>query len=332
MHALPFALALGSAAILAAPLLRALSEGGHLKQNFRGRELPFPFGVLIPAAALVALVPLTLLSRLASAEVFHPETLPIAAYALGVLALGLIDDALGGAGARTGAEAEVGSSSARAHADAERVGGGGRGEQLALRPPSASGEPSSREAADVRGPEQPPRGWQGHGAAALRREWSTGALKGAGSLGLALFAVSFLQRSDARWLLAAAVVVLATNLFNLLDLRPGRAIKAFVLLGAGLLIGSGDPRPLWAVGLFAAPALVAGSYDVRERAMLGDTGASLVGALAGLWLVLTLSSAGQIIALALLLVLTIYSEFRSLSALIERTPWLRGLDSWGRPS
>jgi UDP-GlcNAc:undecaprenyl-phosphate GlcNAc-1-phosphate transferase len=127
-------------------------------------------------------------------------------------------------------------------------------------------------------------------------------------------------------------VVLATNLFNLLDLRPGRAIKAFVLLGAGLLIGSGDPRPLWAVGLFAAPALVAGSFDVRERAMLGDTGASLVGALAGLWLVLTLSSAGQIIALALLLALTIYAEIASLSALIERTPWLRGLDSWGRPS
>src|SRR5439155_1631962 len=181
------------------------------------------------------------------------DTLPIAAYALGVLTLGLIDDALGGAGAR--------------------------GEQLALRPPSASGKPPSRAAADVRGPEQPPRGWRGHGAAALRGEWSTGALKGAGSLGLALFAVGYLQRSDARWLLAAAVVVLATNLFNLLDLRPGRAIKAFVLLGAGLLIGSGDPRPLWALGLFAAPALVAGSYDVRERAMLGDTGASLLGAL-----------------------------------------------------
>ena len=311
MHALPFALAFGCAALLAAPLLRALSAGGHLRENFRGRELPFPFGVLVPAAALVALIPLTLLSRLVSAEVFHPETLPIAAYALGVIALGLIDDALGG------------------EAPPRKPGGGPsaqRGEQLELPAPEglrAGAEPASGHA---------PRGWRGHTAAALRGEWSTGALKGAGSLGLALFAVSFLQRSDARWLLAVAVVVLATNLFNLLDLRPGRAIKAFVLLGAGLLIGSGDPRPLWAVGLFAAPALVAGSYDVRERAMLGDTGASLVGALAGLWLVLALSSAGQIIALALLLALTIFAEFRSLSALIERTPWLRGLDSWGRPS
>ena len=90
-------------------------------------------------------------------------------------------------------------------------------------------------------------------------------------------------------------------------------------------------RPLW-LGLFAGPALVAGFYDLRERAMLGDSGASLLGALAGLWLVLTLSGTGQAIALALLAALTVYGELYSLSALIERTRGLRRLDSWGRPS
>jgi hypothetical protein len=128
------------------------------------------------------------------------------------------------------------------------------------------------------------------------------------------------------------VLVLATNVFNLLDLSPGRSTKAFVLLGAGLTIGSMDLRPLWALGLFAAPALVAGIYDLRERAMLGDTGANLLGALAGLWLVLTLSGTGQVVALVLLAAITLYGEIRSLSALIERTPGLRELDSWGRPS
>jgi hypothetical protein len=128
------------------------------------------------------------------------------------------------------------------------------------------------------------------------------------------------------------VLVLATNAFNLLDLRPGRSIKAFVLLGAGLTIGSSDLRPLWALGLFAAPALVAGLYDLRERAMLGDTGANLLGALAGLWLVLTLSEIGQLIALAMLAAVTVYGELRSISELVERVPLLRELDSWGRPS
>jgi UDP-GlcNAc:undecaprenyl-phosphate/decaprenyl-phosphate GlcNAc-1-phosphate transferase len=283
MHALPFLFALAAGAILATPLLRALSEGGYTKLNYRGRPLPCPFGVLALAAALLVLIPLTLLERLASTDVFEPAALPVAVYALGVLALGLVDDTL--------ARERPGETGSRAQ-----------------------------------------RGWRGHGAAALRGELSTGVLKAGGSLGLALFAMSYLGLSDGRWLLAAAVLVLATNVFNLLDLRPGRSTKAFVLLGLGLSLGSTDLRPLWAIGLFAAPALVAGSFDLRERAMLGDTGANLLGALAGLWLVLTLSGVGQLIALALLAAITLYGELRSISALVERVPVLRELDSWGRPS
>ncbi len=284
MHAVPFLIALVSAAVLAPALLRALSDGGHTRANYRDRALPFPFGVLTLAAALLALIPLVVLQRLASAHIFAPELLPIAVYALGVLALGLLDDT------------------------------------LARESPDGDARPVQR-------------GWRGHGAAALRGELSTGALKAVGSLGLALLAMSYrgLGLSNGRWLLAAGVLVLATNVFNLLDLRPGRATKAFVLLGVGLAIGSADLRPLWALGLFAAPALVAGVYDLRERAMLGDTGANLLGALAGLWLVLTLSGTGQLVALALLAAITLYGELRSISALIERTPGLRQLDSWGRP-
>ena len=188
MHALAFLLALIAAAILAPALLRALGEGGHTRANFRGRALPFPFGVLTLAAAPIALIPLLALQRFASTDVLPAQLLPIAVYALGVLALGLLDDTLAG--------------------DAS------------------------------------PRGWRGHGAATLRGELSTGALKAAGSLGLALLAMSYLGLSNGRWLLAAGVLVLATNAFNLLDLRPGRATKAFVLLGAGLAIGSADVRPL----------------------------------------------------------------------------------------
>src|SRR5262249_4707703 len=232
MHALPFLLALASAVVLAPGVLRTLTAGGHTKANYRGRMLPFPFGVLAIAGALVALVPLMLVGELASTDVFHPEVLPIAVYALGVLALGLIDDTLG--------EHRSGADRAPVH-----------------------------------------RGFRGHGGAALKGQLSTGALKAVGSLGLALLAMRYLGLSDGRWLLAAGVVVLATNLFNLLDLRPGRSTKAFVLLGACLGIGSADLRPLWGLGLFAGPALVAGFYDLRERAMLGDTGANLLGALAG---------------------------------------------------
>jgi UDP-GlcNAc:undecaprenyl-phosphate GlcNAc-1-phosphate transferase len=285
MHALPFLVSLAAAVILAPALLRALGAGGHTHVNYRDRALPFPFGVLVLVAALIALIPLTLMEYLASARIFPASLFPITVYALGVLALGLVDDTLA----------------------------------------SDAGE-------------QPVRGWRGHSAALVRGELSTGALKAFGGLGLALLTAHLtglglgVSLSNGHWLLAAGVLVLSTNAFNLLDLRPGRATKAFVLLGAGLAIGSADVQPLWALGLFAAPALVAGAYDLRERAMLGDTGANLLGALAGLWLVLTLSTTGQLIALVLLAGITVYGELRSISALIERTPGLRQLDSWGRPT
>jgi UDP-N-acetylmuramyl pentapeptide phosphotransferase/UDP-N-acetylglucosamine-1-phosphate transferase len=64
--------------------------------------------------------------------------------------------------------------------------------------------------------------------------------------------------------------------------------------------------------------------------MLGDTGSNAIGAVAGLWLVLTLSTLGLGIAAALLVVITIYGEFRSISALVDRTPGLRQLDLLGR--
>src|SRR5664279_6579702 len=94
MHALPFLLALASAAVLAPGVLRMLSDGGHVKANYRARTLPFPFGVLALAAALLALIPLMLVQVLGSSDVFHPEILPIAVYVIGVLALGLIHDTL----------------------------------------------------------------------------------------------------------------------------------------------------------------------------------------------------------------------------------------------
>src|ERR1019366_7774655 len=48
----------------------------------------------ILAAALLALIPLMLVQQLTSTALFHAETLPIVVYALGVLALGLLDDTL----------------------------------------------------------------------------------------------------------------------------------------------------------------------------------------------------------------------------------------------
>jgi UDP-GlcNAc:undecaprenyl-phosphate GlcNAc-1-phosphate transferase len=274
VQALPSALALIAAFALAPAALRALAAGGFVRENYRGRPLPFPLGFLIVPCALLALVVCAPLQELADADVFRSSIAVVLLYGIGVALLGLIDD--------------------------------------------------------VFSPES--RGWRGHGRAVLGGAFSTGAVKAAGSLGLALFVLAGRYSETGRYLLAVAVLVLATNFFNLIDLRPGRSSKLLVLLGAGLTIGTWDAGALATVGVLAFPAVALGIYDLRERAMLGDTGSNLMGALGGLWIVLSLGVTGQLIALALLGLATVYGEFRSLGALIERTPFLRQLDSFGRPT
>jgi len=176
-----------------------------------------------------------------------------------------------------------------------------------------------------------PRGWRGHFNALGARQMSTGVFKAVGALGLALVVAADPSAGAGTYLLSTAVLVLATNVFNLLDLRPGRASKVFILLGVGLTIGSRQLEPLWTVGLFLGPILVLLPLDLREVAMLGDTGSNVIGAVAGIWLILTLTSTlGLAIAAGVLALITLYGEFRSISTFVERTPGLRQLDLLGR--
>jgi UDP-GlcNAc:undecaprenyl-phosphate/decaprenyl-phosphate GlcNAc-1-phosphate transferase len=273
VQALPFVFSLLVAVGLTPLVLGRLAESGLVRENFRGRSLPSPLGIVIVPVALIALIPVMLLARLGNVDIY-PDNLGFAIiFVPGVALLGLLDDLLSGEG----------------------------------------------------------RGWRGHGQDLLSGALSTGALKAAGTLGLALLVASSLPGSNADFLLAAAVLVLATNTSNLLDLRPGRSPKAFVLLGIGLTVSTQNTTALAGLGIFVAPVLVAGWFDLREKAMLGDAGSNAIGALAGLWIVLTLDPNGQLIALAILLVLNLFGEFRSISKLIERIPGLRHLDSLGRP-
>ncbi len=176
-----------------------------------------------------------------------------------------------------------------------------------------------------------PRGWRGHFGALAQRRLSTGVIKAVGALGLALLVAADPALGAGTYLLSVAVLVLATNLFNLIDLRPGRACKAFVLLGAGLVAGSGRLGPFWTLGLFIGPILVLFPLDLREVGMLGDTGSNVIGAVAGVWLILTLTTTlGLAIAAGVLALITLYGEFRSISAFVEKTPGLRQLDLLGR--
>lgn len=127
-------------------------------------------------------------------------------------------------------------------------------------------------------------------------------------------------------LLGAGVVAGTANLVNLLDLRPGRALKSGMLLGAPLATGPYGGIAAGAVG--AAAGLV--REDLDERVMLGDSGANALGALLGVSLAARTGPLGRAGVLAVLAALTAASEKVSFTQVIQRTPGLRHLDELGR--
>lgn len=152
----------------------------------------------------------------------------------------------------------------------------------------------------------PERGFRAH----LGAGRTTGVLK--------LVGIPLVGVLATRKLSGALLVGLAANALNQLDTRPGRALKAFLLLGAG-----GSP---W----YAACAVLLAPYDLREMAMVGDAGANALGAVLGLSSVHRLGTRSRWSVVGALAALTLYGERRSIGALIERTSVLRELDSWGR--
>jgi len=143
---------------------------------------------------------------------------------------------------------------------------------------------------------------------------TTGTLKAIGIPILALAGTGSVQD--------AALVALSANGLNLLDTRPGRALKAFL---AGAALVGGPAKAYVPIAVLLAP------YDLREMTMLGDAGSNALGAVVGYGSVTRLTARGRLLAIAALAGLTIVGENRSLGELIEHTPLLSALDRLGRP-
>jgi len=175
------------------------------------------------------------------------------------------------------------------------------------------------------------KGLAGHLGALRRGQVTTGSLKilVLGASGIA--GVALLDRSSAGLLdtaLGAAVVAGSANLANLLDLRPGRALKAAGLALLPLLL-TGPRSPVAAVAGGAAAALL--PADLRGTSMLGDTGANPLGGLVGLALVDRQGRVGRVATVVVITGLTLASEQVSFTRVIESTPVLREFDALGRP-
>ncbi len=175
------------------------------------------------------------------------------------------------------------------------------------------------------------RGLSGHVRAALSGRASTGFVKLGGGASVALILAGAVDGDQpGRVLVDAALIALAANMGNLFDRAPGRTAKVGLLAAVPLLVVA------WSAPAVIALAVVLGATigllpsDLRERSMLGDTGANALGAALGVACVLVAAPSTRAVVAGVLLALTLLSEVVSFSRVIAAVAPLRALDAVGR--
>jgi hypothetical protein len=171
------------------------------------------------------------------------------------------------------------------------------------------------------------RGLRGHLRALLEGRVTTGGLKLAAAVLAAAITVAWTPREHL-WANVLALIAIAgcTNVWNGLDVAPGRANKGFLAVAALLLVVDVKAFLLVCTGAAAATLLP----DLRERGMLGDSGANLLGFLAGAEIVRRLPEVWLIPAVLVVIGLNVLAETVTFTRTIEAIGPLRWFDRLGR--
>jgi UDP-GlcNAc:undecaprenyl-phosphate GlcNAc-1-phosphate transferase len=173
------------------------------------------------------------------------------------------------------------------------------------------------------------RGLAEHFGTFLKGNFSTGIMKALTGSMIGLLLAWLRYSGPFLMILDTLVFALAVNFINLLDLRPGRAIKGFGFMIILMTVLRGFSEIQYILPVLTALVFYARG-EMREIYMLGDTGANLIGGILGFYVILTLTPVMKGMLFVLFLSLHIFAEFHSLSKKIEGIPILRKIDMLGR--
>jgi len=176
-------------------------------------------------------------------------------------------------------------------------------------------------------------GLKGHFKSLLKGRLTTGALKAIVALLLAFILSLSISSSYVEILVNTLIIALFTNFFNLLDLRPGRAIKVYIIIFLAIIIGLTVTNEFeTTLSFISILGTVIGYFpnDLKARCMMGDAGSNVLGISIGILTVLSLSWHLRLAILAFLIGIHFITEKYSLTKLIEKNPFLNYLDNLGR--
>lgn len=162
----------------------------------------------------------------------------------------------------------------------------------------------------------------------LRRELTSGALKAIFISLISFFVVIYYWENLILLLFNFVILILTTNTFNLLDVRPGRTIKVYLVV-CGLILALFPQNNIY-LGFIFASVLAYAPFDLKGKGMLGDTGSNFLGMSIALAIIFNFSSYTKVFISILLIILHVYTEKKSLTVLIEKISILRFIDNLGR--
>lgn len=167
------------------------------------------------------------------------------------------------------------------------------------------------------------KGIRAHVKAFINGKLTSGFLKAAGGFIIALIIATHFESAPSMILLNALIIVLCMNFINLLDLRPGRALVAYIILTNVAMIavfaGNGMETFSWHFwGIFLAPASAIFFSEIRAQSMLGDTGSNTLGAVLGYVIAANFESDIKFVILAVLLTFNLFADRVSITKLLER--------------
>lgn len=172
-------------------------------------------------------------------------------------------------------------------------------------------------------------GLKGHFKSLFKGTLTTGGFKAlyGGFVGLLISVV--LTNSIPEIILNTLIIALSTNLMNLMDLRPGRAIKVYLLIMIVMIFTlTGFNRTLMCL---IVPSVIAYfNQDLKAKCMMGDAGSNVLGISIGIFMVYGYSINIKIAWLVFLIAIHILTEKYSLTKIIEKNKVLNFLDRLGR--
>lgn len=174
------------------------------------------------------------------------------------------------------------------------------------------------------------KGLRGHIKALFDGILTTGAIKAI--LGFFIsFIVSFYISNAIKDLIINSLLIgLFTNFINLFDLRPGRAIKVFVIFSLMFVGFSKFKDKNYIMYSFFGIIIPYIKFDLKAMAMMGDVGSNILGFTLGIFAAVSFSLALRMTILIILLIFHFMAEKVSFSKIIDNNTFLKYIDDLGR--